>query len=161
MRPLLRAIPLVLIYAVLAGPADPANWLAGAVPGLGLALVLGARGPALGPGGALGVLARALVLPWFLLGCLRRIASGSWTMFRVLAFRAGRAELGFVRCETETETPDGAALLALIEAASADSIVTRLDDGAMRVSLVAARRRDRHCADQRRWYRRFQRRMLP
>lgn len=161
MRPLLRAIPMALVYAVLAGPAGPANWLVGAVLALALAILLRSPGPALGPRRALGAAARALLLPWFLLGCVRRIASGSWTMIRVLALRRGRERLGFVRCRTGAETPDGAALLALIETASPDSIVSALDGAEMRTSLVPADRAGRHCDDQRRWYRRFQRRMLP
>ena len=159
MKVLLRTLPMALVYAVLAGPAEPLNWLVGIVLGLGLAFLL--HGPGASAGGGLRLIGRAALLPWFLLGCLERIASGSWTMIRVLGTRRGRAELGFVRCRAAAETDDGAALLALVDTASPGSIVTGLDGGAMRTSLVPADRGNRHCDDQRAWYRRFQQRMLP
>ena len=159
MRTMLRTLPLALIYAVLAGPAEPGNWLAGAVLGLLLALLLRRSGG--DRTGAARVAGRALFLPWFLLGACVRVAAGSWTTARILLTARRGAALGFARCRTETSTGDGQSLLALVESLSPDSIVVALDRGGIHTSLVQADKARQHCAGQRRWYRRFQRRMLP
>ena len=152
---ILRAAPLALIYAVLTGPGTPANWGVGAVVGLCLAVSALLSGRRASPASLL----RALLLPWFALGMLLRIARGTAQTLPLL-IRRDRARPGFVTCDAGDRTEAGRALLALVESASPGSALAAIEAERLTIGVIDASAPEDQCADIARWQRRFQRPML-
>lgn len=157
MRLIPRAVATLLIFAVLAGPAQPGNWLLGAVLGLVVAAVTLRRSEAATGANPL----RLLLLPWFVLGVLGRTAVGTWKMLLLLLVWRDWSKVGFVTCPAAAESDEGSALLALVETASPGSVVAAHDHQRITASVVGKKTPEAHCEGLHRWYRRFQKPMLP
>lgn len=157
MRLFLRISSMTLVYALLAGPAAPGNWLLGAAFALLLALRGGVGPPAASPAG----LWRVALVPWLMLGIILRIATGAFQMIRFLLIQRDWSRVGFVTCRTPAETADGKALLALAESVSPGSIAASADAERISASAIGASEPEEHCAALGRWYARFQKRILP
>lgn len=159
MTVVLRSLLYAATYAVLTDASEPANWMLGMLLGPLLALLVGRRRVRREPGW-ISRLAWSPVLLW---GILQRILRGSWQMFHVLIGRHPWRHAGFIENRRVTETPEGTALLALIQSVSPGSVAAEVDaeTRSMILNVIDARQAAQEEAAVRRFYDRYQKRTVP
>ncbi|MEX2016736.1 MAG: Na+/H+ antiporter subunit E [Candidatus Hydrogenedentales bacterium] len=107
--------------------------------------------------------ARALALPWFFVGVAVELLQGSWTMLLVLTGLQTWKNAGFVEVPYGERSARGALITAFVATASPGSLLIQIDDErrVMLFNVIDARDPDAFRAQLDRFYRRFQRLVIP
>ncbi|HET7408608.1 MAG TPA: Na+/H+ antiporter subunit E [Paracoccaceae bacterium] len=149
MKLLLRIAPMALVFALLAGPGDPLNWLLGALFAAPLAGAICGLRPTT-PASLTGT----PLLPWYILGVFMRTVTGAVQTACFLVLRREWPRVGFISCPAIAESGHGRMLLALAETVSPGSVVVSTGDE-LRMSAIDADAPEEHCRELRAWYARF------
>ncbi len=156
-------ILLTLLYALVLASFDPWDLLLGAL--LSGGLLLGFRrflagGPAIA---APGPLARVLAFVPFAGAVLRDIVVGTWNVILVVLHLRPLNRPGIVEIPLDGRTSSGVAVMALVTTLSPGSFLVDVDweQRVILMHVLDASDPDQIRADQRRFYRRYQRRVFP
>jgi multicomponent K+:H+ antiporter subunit E len=155
----LRAVPFVLVYAVLTGAGSVGNWPIGGLLGCLVVVATSDRRSRIAPGR----LARLLWLPWLLWGAIVDAVRGSMQMLFVVLGRETWHNVGFITCSEVTRTERGLAVLALVQSATPGSVVADIDreTRSLVVNVLDASDPERAGRLIARFYDRYQRRAVP
>lgn len=144
---------MAFVFALLAGPGDPLNWIVGMMLAASLAAaIFGLR--------AAGTTqpARLLLLPWYIFGVAVLTAKGTAELARFLLTPREWRKVGLMSCPAIAEAEKSRMLLALAETISPGSVVIGTGDE-LQMSAIDADAPASHCEELRGWYARFLRPM--